>query len=95
MNTGEDKFCCKDLDPSTLRVSMPQSPLFPETNSGAARPCRDHSPECPRWAETKPDSCDPHPDLDDPDSIEASDHSYEFMREACMESCGRCQDKVR
>ena len=95
VNTGEDKFCCKDLDPSTLRVSMPQSPLFPETNSGAARPCRDHSPECPRWAETKPDSCDPHPDLDDPDSIEASDHSYEFMREACMESCGRCQDKVR
>ena len=41
---------------------MPQSPLFPEKNSGAARPCRDQSPECPRWAENKPDSCDPHPD---------------------------------
>ena len=35
VNTGEDKFCCKDLDPSNLRVSMPQSPLFPETNSGS------------------------------------------------------------
>ena len=92
METGEDKFCCKDLDQSTPRVSMPQSPLFPEKSSGTARPCRDHSPECPRWAKTKPNSCDPHPD---PGSQESAENSYEFMREACMESCGRCQDKVR
>ena len=36
-----------------------------------------------------------NPDIADPESLEAPDHSYEFMREACMESCGRCQDKVR
>ena len=72
-------------------MTEPQPPLYPEKASGNARPCRDHSPECARWAKVKPDSCKPHPD---PSSAESLDHSYQFMREACMESCGRCQDNV-
>ena len=92
VDTGEDKFCCKDLDPSTPRVFMPQPAIFPEKNSNSPRQCRDHSPQCKIWAKNKPDSCKPHPK---PDSFEAVDHSYEFMREACMETCGRCKNNVR
>ena len=97
LSSGEDKFCCEDLhgEPSLRSrrnlVTNPQPPLYPEKESGNARPCRDHSPECARWASVKPDSCKPHPD---PLSAESLDHSYQFMREACMESCGRCQDFV-
>ena len=92
LETGEDKFCCKDLDPTTPRVNMPQPPMFPEKGSNEARPCRDHSTECPKWAKNRPDSCKPHPD---PSSNESINHSYEFMREACMETCGRCENNVR
>ena len=92
LETGEDKFCCKDLDPSTPRVNMPQPPMFPEKGSNEARPCRDHSTECPKWAKNRPDSCKPHPD---PLSNGSINHSYEFMREACMETCGRCENNVR
>ena len=91
VDTGEDKFCCKDLDSGG--VSMPQPPLFPDKDTNEARPCRDHSKECPKWAKKKPDSC--HPSQESPESDEFLKHSYEFMREGCMESCGRCGNDVR
>ena len=45
-------------------------------------PCQDHTTLCEKWLRSHPGSCHP------------SHRSYEFMRVACMESCGRCEDKV-
>ena len=58
--------------------SIPQPPRF--NQSGKAWPCEDHTEMCTKWA-TK-GGCDPIHD------------SYSFMKFACMESCGICNNNV-
>lgn len=78
--TGEDKFCCAYLDGQKIDIP-PQPPQFPE-KGWKARPCQDHITLCKKWVKSHPDSC-------------TQDHkSFEFMKVACMESCGRCNGKV-
>ena len=65
--TGEDMFCCKDLNGQTIKE--PQRPRFKD-KSGKAYPCMDQTPHCKRWA-TKPKACIPTPARpDDPTSQE-------------------------
>ena len=78
--TGEDRFCCSGSD--LINVS-PQAPQFPRPGSRIPRPCIDHTTHCSRWAKKYPDSCLP------------GNPGYEFMREACQQSCERCGSKVQ
>ena len=80
-SSGEDKICCGDLNGE--RIITPHYPKFPQQNLAEARPCMDHTKYCTDWIQKYPESCSP------------GHESYIFMREACMESCGRCESYVR
>ena len=81
--TGEDKFCCSDLE-SDYR-HQPQPPLFPDPNNPSrARPCIDQTPKhCQRWILANRDSCKPS------HRNKLGFSSYEFMREVCQETCSK------
>ena len=79
-STGEDQFCCADSDSG---VNQLQRPLFPSPRDGSnPRECMDHTTHCERWAKNNPESC------------QAGNPGYPFMRETCHKSCGRCETKV-
>jgi hypothetical protein len=79
--TGEDKFCCKDLNQNSERVLEPQKPLFTDKKTGNAYPCMDHTRHCERWIIESPRSCNPRHNNTNGFS------SYPFMREVCQETC--------
>ena len=77
--TGEDHFCCAEKSSAESNNGNNIVPQPPLFNqSGQAWPCVDHTEMCPKWIK----GCDP-------------DHeSYEFMKFACMETCGICKNEV-
>ena len=81
-STGEDKFCCKDLDVNSQHVNEPQKPLFTDKRTGEAYPCMDQTSHCERWIKINPESCNP-----DHKNPATGLSSYKFMREVCQESC--------
>ena len=89
LSTGEDKFCCADLDLNAKSVENPQLPLFPGTN-GKARPCMDQTSNCEKWAKSNPENCSPKYG-----SLGQSENRYPFMREVCQESCQGATNNFR
>ena len=78
-DTGADKFCCSDSDPSDTPIKEPQQPLFQKDSK--AYPCSDQTSHCERWIETNGESCTPL-------YVGGfNQNSYPFMREVCQESC--------
>ena len=79
--SGEDKFCCSDVDENSVLVKNPQEPLFRDKKTGKAYPCMDQTPHCERWVRMNPKSC--RPDHKNQNGFT----SYPFMREVCQASC--------
>ena len=85
INTGEDMFCCSDLNGQSIKE--PQKPLF--TKNGKPYPCLDQTSHCDRWMKTNPKSCSPY-------YKDGYIHnSYPFMREVCQESCRKITPNFR
>jgi hypothetical protein len=80
-SNGEDKQCCltSSTEPSE-EIPVPV-PAFTDPDSKTYK-CVDHTDLCQKWYKNHPESCFP------------GHSSYKFMRLACMNTCGRCGDKV-
>ena len=86
-DTGADKFCCLDLDPSDKPIKEPQQPLFQKDSE--AYPCLDQTSYCKTWIKNNPESCTPM-------IINGfNQNRYPFMREVCQESCRKITSNFR
>ena len=80
--SGEDLFCCiGSANSEGLELEFPQYPIFEQ--NGQAWKCQDHAEICEKWAKDNPESC-----------TDSNHPSYKFMKLACMESCGFCEEHV-
>ena len=53
-STGEDMFCCSDLDKNSQKVLKAQAPLFTNKTTKQAYSCMDQTSHCERWIKGNP-----------------------------------------